>query len=99
MMTPAPNKDLVPLALIAANAPAALPAASSSVSTDAAQLDSSDLNILQAVMSHDEPVTVGRLAKLTGLPAPNLCEVLETLCRLRLLHRLNTLVPSYTARQ
>jgi hypothetical protein len=102
MITPAPNKDLVPvapMALIGANAPVALPAAPGGTPADAAELDSSDLNILQAVMSHGEPVTLGRLAKLTGLPAADLCGVLETLCRLRLLNRLNTLVPSYTARQ
>ena len=97
MMTPAPSKDAGKNPPLSPAAPrtAAVPCAGLSEATD---LDSADLTVLQAVMSSDEPMTANRLAKITGLPAGQLCGALDTLCELRLLRRLNTVVASYTGR-
>ena len=63
----------------------------------ATDLDSADLTVLEAVMSQPEPMTAGRLARITALPPTRLCTILEALCELGLLRRLNTVIPSYTA--
>ena len=65
---------------------------------EATELESRDLTVLQAVLSSAEPLTAGRLAKVTGEPVDHLAAALETLCELRLVRRLNTVVPSYTTR-
>jgi hypothetical protein len=68
------------------------------VMTEATQLDSSDLTVLQAVMSHVEPSTFGRLARTTSVRPEQLAIILDTLCAVGLLRRLNTILPSYTTR-
>jgi len=99
MMTPATRKDAYEEAPAAPVADGVVSAAVRGAATQATELDSSDLTVLQAVMSHSEPITAGRLAKVTGLPSAQLCVNLEALRELGLLRRLNTLIPSYTARR
>jgi hypothetical protein len=108
MMTPAPNNDILAEAPDAQAAPAApvaqaageVPGSTlSSGALEATELESSDLTVLQAVMSHGEPVTASRLVRTTGLQAAELSAILESLHELRLLRRLNTVVPSYLARR
>ena len=99
MMTPATSKDVYEKPPVAPVIGEVVSAALRGAATKATELDSSDLTVLQAVLSHGEPMTAGQLAKVTGLPSGQLCTVLEALCELRLLRRLNTLVPSYTARR
>jgi len=99
MMTPATSKDAHKEAPVAPVADGVVSAALSAAATQATELDSSDLTVLQAVLSQGEPMTASRLAKISGVHPVQLCVVLETLCELRLLRRLNTLVPSYTARR
>jgi RIO-like serine/threonine protein kinase len=99
MMTPATSKDTHTKALVAPVDGEVVSTKLSGPATEATELDSSDLTVLQAVMSQGEPVTTSRLAKVTGLPSGQLCIALEALCELRLLRRLNTLIPSYTARR
>ena len=69
------------------------------LSKDMSKIHSADLTVLQAVVSSNEPVTATRLAKITGLPVGRSIDALETLCELRLLRRLNTVVASYTGRR
>ena len=92
MMKAAPKDDML------AEAPVAqIPPVASKNTASTTELELSDLTVLQAAMSHGEPITAGRLVKTTGLPAVQLHAILESLHELRLLRRLNTIVPSYTA--
>jgi predicted transcriptional regulator len=65
---------------------------------EASSLDSCDLTVLQAVMSHSEPMTISRIARVTALTSTELDPALASLCETGLLRRLNTIVPSYTTR-
>ena len=100
MMTPAPNNGILAEAPVAqASDKKIKDSTPNSGGLKATELESTDLTVLQAVMSHGEPITAGRLARTTGLQAAQLCTILESLHELRLLRRLNTLVPSYTAQR
>jgi hypothetical protein len=99
MMTPTPTNDIVAETPVAQTAVKITGPTSGTGGLEATALESADLTVLQAVMSHGEPITAGRLVRTTGLPVTQLSAILESLNELRLLRRLNTLVPSYTAQR
>jgi len=53
--------------------------------------------IFEVIVSQGRPVTMRQIAWLTRLPVEDLCVVVENLCELRLLRRLNTVIESYLA--
>jgi hypothetical protein len=73
-------------------------AAATAAALDTTKLDLTDLTVLQAVMSNDEPLTAGKTAKVTGLDPDCASRALEILCAAGLVRRLNTVIISYSAR-
>ena len=73
-------------------------AAPDAAALDTTKLDLTDLTVLQAVMSHDEPLTAGKTAKVTGLDPDCVFHALKILCAAGLVRRLNTVIISYVAR-
>ncbi len=71
--------------------------APSPLADETTQLDVTDLTVLQAVMSNDEPMTAGKAARVTGLAPGCVSQTLEMLCAAGLLRRLNTVIVSYSA--
>jgi len=75
--------------------------ASSSVKGDALaiscplQLEHVHLEVLEMVTLRGERVTRGQISKLMSLPADEVRAVTDTLCEMRLLRRLNTIIESY----
>jgi hypothetical protein len=59
--------------------------------------DANELTVLAAVIGRDEPISLGRIARLTGLMPDEARAALAGLRRAGLVRQLNTVVESYTA--
>ena len=57
-----------------------------------------DLSLLLAILGDDQPMTVRRAARATGLPPEHVSLALEMLCAAGMVLRLNTIVVSYVMR-
>jgi hypothetical protein len=96
-MTPAAAKDSAKQALGSRAAtrrrhdpPVATP-------TGLARQRSTNLKVLEIMSAEDRPLTLKQIASLTRLPASEVAAVLEALCEIRLVRRLNTVIECYTA--
>ena len=76
---------------------ALLPSGSSVEAADSTALGPAHMHIFEVIAAQDQPLTVRQIAWLTKLPAEDLRTVVENLCELRLLRRLNTVIESYIA--
>lgn len=77
--------------------PVSWPRNLSANSTEPTLLGQARVDVFDLLWAEDRPLTRSEIERRTKMPRAELCAVIDALCEIRLVRRLNTIIESYTA--